>query len=94
MTSSRQKKKDVYEHIMQNVLEFQEDDPIMMLAMNDLQYDNIDDLATMTQDEIMNLSYPEKDTEKSVPMKSKKKCFMSYGGETFKLPNSPLELLM
>ena len=70
--TTRAKTEDVFKHVMNAVLGFQDTDPIM-LAMHESQYDNINDIVTMSEEEIMDLKYPDGGTEKLVPMKLRKK---------------------
>ena len=68
-----QQKKDAFTHVMNTVLGFKDDQP-MMKAMEELVYNEIDDIATMTQTEIMELEYDSdgQGTMKKVPMKARK----------------------
>ncbi|MEL6802173.1 MAG: hypothetical protein AAFO91_00130, partial [Bacteroidota bacterium] len=66
-----QAKKDAFVHVMDKVLGFADDSP-MMKAMKELAYDEIDDIATMSQDEVMGLEYPDGAVTKKVPMKQRK----------------------
>ena len=78
-------KKEAYNHVMKTVLGWSDDDPIV-LAMSQLGYEDISDLETMSEDEIMELTCvkTERDIKKegeiseakvvrySVPMKQRK----------------------
>ena len=77
---TRQKKRQAYNHIMKIVLECNDDDPIMQ-AMSILKYEDISDIETMSEEEIMQLTYIKADkdstgtktlTTSDVPMKQKK----------------------
>ena len=74
--TTRQKKKEAFTHVMENVLGFS-DTSSMMLAMNELEYDSIEDIVTMDKEEVMKLSYEMVSSSDTVtiqvPMKSKKK---------------------
>jgi hypothetical protein len=70
--STRSRKEEAFKHVMAEVLSFKADDGIMK-AMKDLEYKDIDDLATMDKDEIMSLTYKDGDDRREVPMRHKKK---------------------
>ena len=70
--AQQKRKKDAFDHVMGTVLHFAADSA-MMKAMKDLEYGKIDDIATMTREEVMELEYQESGTTLKVPMKSKKK---------------------
>eukprot|EP00957_Ditylum_brightwellii_P136163 10384651-Ditylum_brightwellii.AAC.1 len=86
-----QKKKETFEHVMQKVLDFKSDSP-MMKAMGELEYDSIKCIVTMEDKEAMRLLYTLKMTKgvqsievtKDVSMKSKKNSCMYCGGVTMK----------
>eukprot|EP00957_Ditylum_brightwellii_P212102 15366965-Ditylum_brightwellii.AAC.1 len=75
-----QKKKEAFAHVMETVLDFKSDLP-MMKAMGELDYDSIEYIVTMDKEEVMRLLYTVKVTKgdkvfevpKDLPMKSKKK---------------------
>ena len=77
---TRQKKNEAFNHLMNVVLGWKENDPIMQ-AMQVLGYEDISDIETMTEDEVMQFTYikavkdstgTKKLTTTNVPMKQKK----------------------
>eukprot|EP00957_Ditylum_brightwellii_P136912 10441519-Ditylum_brightwellii.AAC.1 len=51
-----QKKKEAFAHVMGSVLDFHNNLP-MLMAMEDLEYDSIEDTVTMDKEEVMGLWY-------------------------------------
>eukprot|EP00957_Ditylum_brightwellii_P190828 14527921-Ditylum_brightwellii.AAC.1 len=49
--STRQKKKEAFAHVMGNVLDFDNNSP-MMMAMEELEYESIEDIVTMDKEEL------------------------------------------
>ena len=77
---TRQKKRQAFNHVMKIVLGWNDDDPIMQ-AMLILKYEDISDIETMSEEEVMQLTYIKADkdstgtktlTTSDVPMKQKK----------------------
>jgi hypothetical protein len=56
LTASVELKQRAFNHVMQVVLEFKDDSP-MMIVMQELGYNSIVDLEIMSEDEIMSLTY-------------------------------------
>ena len=52
--TTRQKKKEAFAHVMGSVLDFDNNSP-MMTAMEELEYDSIEDIVTMDKEEVMGL---------------------------------------
>eukprot|EP00957_Ditylum_brightwellii_P033025 2504062-Ditylum_brightwellii.AAC.1 len=73
-----EKKKETFAHVMGKVLDFEKDAP-MTKAMGEFEYDSIEDVVTMDEEEVMRILYTitkeDKFIEltKDVPMKLKKK---------------------
>ena len=78
MSEMRQAKRLAFDHLLTEVLEFSAVDEITR-SMADLGYDSIDDLTTMTEDEIMSLTYSESNSERKVPAKQKR-SYTQCGG--------------
>ena len=74
VASTRNDRKSMFTHVMENVLEF-EKDSIIMMEMKEFYYDSIEDIATMSEDEIMDIQFtpPNNQTSKSFPSKKNKK---------------------
>eukprot|EP00957_Ditylum_brightwellii_P108580 8281263-Ditylum_brightwellii.AAC.1 len=60
--STCQKKKEAFAHVMEKVLDFKNDSP-MMKAMGELEYESIKDIVTIDKYEVMRLLYTVKVTK-------------------------------
>ena len=58
----RQKKRQAFNHVMKIVLEWDDDDTIMQ-AILILKYEDINDIETMSEEEIMQLTYIKADKD-------------------------------
>eukprot|EP00957_Ditylum_brightwellii_P122859 9368391-Ditylum_brightwellii.AAC.1 len=61
--STHQKKKEAFAYVMGTVLDFKNDPP-MLKAMCELEYDSIKDIITIDKEEVMRLSYRDQRRQK------------------------------
>ena len=74
----KQEQEDAFKHLLDVVLEEKPDSPLRR-ALEELEYDNINDIVTMKEGDIMDLEYAPSSTKpdelKKVPQKSLKKLY-------------------